>query len=51
VAVLISYSEYERLLSLENAYWRELSKEAKSSSYLGIEKSRDLLKERINAEA
>ena len=50
VAVLISRSEYERLLSLENAYWLERAKEAELSGYIGSDKSMELLKAGLNAE-
>lgn len=51
VAVLISFSEYERLQALENSYWLERAKEAEASGYIGTEKSMELLKEAMNAEA
>ncbi len=51
VAVLISRSEYDRLISMENAYWLERAKDAESSGYLGTDQSMKLLQERMNAEA
>ncbi len=51
VAVLISRSEYDRLVALENAYWLERAKDAEASGYLGSDKSMKLLQEGLNAEA
>ena len=50
VAVLISCSEYERLVALENAYWLERAKEAGASGFMGSEKSMEILKAGLNAE-
>lgn len=51
VAVLISRTEYDRLIALENSYWLERAKEAEAGGYIGNEKSMELLKEGMNAEA
>jgi len=51
VAVLLSQAEYERLVSLENAYWRERAKEAEESGYIGSEKSAKLLSKALDEKA
>lgn len=51
VAVLISVAEYERLQALENSYWLDRAKEAEASGYIGTEKSMEVLKAAMNAEA
>lgn len=51
VAVMISCSEYERLTALENAYWLDRAREAEASGYIGSEKSMEILKAQLNAEA
>ena len=51
VAVLISYGEYERLTTLENAYWLARAKEAEASGYVGMKKSMKILKAGLNAPA
>lgn len=42
--VLISRAEYDRLISMENAYWLKRAKEAESSGYLGTDQSLDNLR-------
>lgn len=44
VAVLISYDEFSRLISLEKNYWIQRSRNGEKSGYLGIVKSTELLK-------
>jgi len=38
-AVLLSYNEYERLKSFEDAYWAEKALKAESDGYIGQEES------------
>jgi prevent-host-death family protein len=51
VAVLISSSEYARLMAMEDAYWIARAKEAEASGFIGTEKSMELLKAALDAEA
>ncbi len=41
--VVISYSMYERLMELEDAYWAERAEKAEAEGYLGEEASESLL--------
>lgn len=50
VAVLLSYSEYERLLAMENSYWLEQAKKAEKSGYVGSTKAMKLLQAGLSAE-
>lgn len=44
VAVIVSFDEYTRLISLEKNYWIQRSRNAKGAGYLGVAKSTELLK-------
>jgi prevent-host-death family protein len=44
VAVLLAYSEYERLLAIEDAYWGARAQAAEQQGFLGTEASMDELK-------
>jgi prevent-host-death family protein len=44
VAVLVSYDEFTRLISLEKNYWIQRSRDGERSGYLGVVKSTELLK-------
>lgn len=48
IAVLLSYEEYERLISLERNFWLQRSRKAEISGYIGIAKSAELLKAGLN---
>jgi len=43
VAVLMSRDEYERLTTLDDAWWAAQAKASEASGYLGPKKSMDLL--------
>lgn len=49
VAVLLSVAEYERLQSLENAYWLARAKQAESTGYIGSGKSKEPSKKGSNS--
>lgn len=42
-SVVISYTMYERLMELEDAYWGERAERAEAEGYLGEEASESLL--------
>ena len=50
VAVVLSSEEYERLESLETAYWLKRAEAAEKAGYVGAEKSERLLRNLMRAE-
>lgn len=44
VAVMVSVKEYERLTSLEDAYWAQKASKAENSGYIGKKESEAFLK-------
>jgi len=50
VAVVVSITDYERLESLEDAYWADRARKAVAGGFLNAAKSRDLVSEMLNAE-
>jgi antitoxin Phd len=44
-SVIISYDEYERLRSLEDAYWIEKANEAEKEGFVGVEESMKFIRE------
>jgi prevent-host-death family protein len=49
--VILSYSEYERLNALEDAYWAERVKQAEAGGFLGVDESMALLKAALDAKS
>jgi prevent-host-death family protein len=49
--VLISISEYERLLAAEDAYWGERAKVAEASGFIGKKAANKLIKNALNVKA
>ncbi|MSO92237.1 MAG: type II toxin-antitoxin system Phd/YefM family antitoxin [Rhodospirillales bacterium] len=49
VAVVLSSEEYERLESLENAYWIKRAEAAEKAGYLGPDESEKLLGDLMRA--
>jgi len=50
-AVILSYEEYERLKSLEDAYWIEKAKLAEEEGFIGVENSMEFIREATGAKA
>ncbi len=48
VAVLLSWEEYERLTTLEDAYWGQQAAAAEEEGYVGPEAAMALLRARMN---
>jgi len=44
-AVILSYDEYERLRSLEDAYWIQKAKQAEKEGFVGVEDSMKFIRE------
>ena len=44
-AVILSYDEYERLRSLEDAFWIEKTKQSEKEGFVGVEESMKFIKE------
>jgi prevent-host-death family protein len=44
-AVILSYDEYERLRSLEDAYWIQKAKQAEKEGFVGVEESMKFIRE------
>ncbi|MBF0479738.1 MAG: type II toxin-antitoxin system Phd/YefM family antitoxin [Candidatus Omnitrophica bacterium] len=44
VAVMVSAKEYERLTSLEDAYWAQKASKAEKTGYIGKKESAEFLK-------
>jgi antitoxin Phd len=51
VAVMLSFSEYQRLVELEDRYWGEKAVKALEGGFVGEESGNQWLKEKLNAEA
>ncbi len=51
VAVLLSIEEFERLSSLEDAYWSMKAIEAHQEGYVGSDKAMKLVERKTNEEA
>ena len=49
VAVLVSPSEYSRLVASDDAYWGEQAKNAKKDAFLSTNESQDFLTTILNA--
>ncbi|MFZ1641296.1 MAG: type II toxin-antitoxin system Phd/YefM family antitoxin [Candidatus Contendobacter sp.] len=49
VAVVLSVAEYERLETLEDAYWRERAHAAETGGYAGVDAGVALLRNLLNA--
>jgi prevent-host-death family protein len=49
VAIVLSVAEYERLETLEDAYWRERAQAADAEGYAGTNAGASLLRNLLNA--
>ncbi len=49
--VILSYAEYERLQSVEDAYWGERARSAEQTGFVGTEETMRRIRERLDAEA
>ncbi len=49
--VMLSVAEYERLRTLEDAWWGERARQAIDGGFAGSEETLQRLQERLNAEA
>ena len=50
-SVILSYDEYERLRSLEDAYWIEKANQAKKEGFVGVEESMKFIEEASSVKA
>jgi len=50
-SVILSYDEYERLRSLEDAYWIEKANQAKKEGFVGVEESMKFIEEAAGVKA
>ena len=48
-SVVISFEDYKRLKTLEDAYWAKLADEAKGDGFVGQNKSQSLLENLVHA--